>query len=341
MSTSPADLFRRLETGDWPPIILITGDDEAGRRRVVEQLVHFLPPEDQLAGVDRFESDVALARIFDAARTPSLLGGRRLVLATEPSGLGGSPSDAQRRAWVEFLDHPSETATLVVNIGKADRRLEIVKRLERAGAWIDCPLPREREMAGWILDRARERGIELSLEGARLLADAVGTGTATAERELDKLALVGPRDGGKVDPAVVEDLLGPGRAVGAFALEDALLSGNSQQALEIVNRRLSRADTGTPLALLGQMAGICRRLAVASGVAARGGGAEQIKEALGCHPFTASKYSQAAQRVGSRAAQALAACVAADGRLKSGGDPLHALASIVLALAPSRSGTRR
>lgn len=340
MSALPAPLARRLEAGDWPPVILVTGDDESGRRRVVEQILAAVPEEDRLGGVDRFGADDPLARVFDSARTPSLLGGRRLVLATDPPGLAGSPEDALRKTWAVFLDQLPGTGTLVVNTARPDRRLEIVKRLEKAGVLVDCPLPREKEMTGWILSRARERGLDLSPEAAQLLAGAVGTGTATAERELDKLALVAGEKEGRIDPALVEDLLGPGRAVGAFALEDALLSGNGPQALEILKRRTVRGDSSTALALLGQIAGICRRLAVAAGVAARGGGPDQVREALGCHPFTASKYAQAAHRLGPRAAQALAACVAADSRLKSGGQGFHALADVVMALVP-RPGARR
>ena len=195
-------------------------------------------------------------------------------------------------------------------------------------------------MASWVAAKAAERGLKLTGPAARALAEAVGTNTAIAERELDKLALVSDASGSAVGKGIgvetVEEMLGPGRAVGAFALEDALLGGDAAGAVEILGRRLVGTDNSAPLVLLGQLASISRRLAAAYDVVGRGGGADEVREALGCHPFTAGKYAQAARKVGARAGDAMAACVAADGRLKSGGDAWQALAGVVQAFALPR-----
>ncbi len=330
-----SSLQREITKGRWPPVVLVVGEDGVAARRAIDTLVAALPEEERLTGVDRLDQ-APLARVLDAARTRTLLGGRRVVVATEPQGLAGG-SDAVE-PFLAFLERPPAHATLVLVVSRADRRLKVFKRLEEVGLVVDCPLPREREMAGWIAARASERGVRLSPAAVRALADAVGTGTTAADRELDKLALLsGPETEGKgIGIETVEELLAPGRAVGAFALEDALLAGDVSQAVEILSRRLRGADAGTPLVLLGQLAGISRRLAVAHDVVGRGGAAEAVREALSCHPFTAGKYAEAARRVGARAAAALTACVAADGRLKTGGEPWQVLAGVVQAFAAPR-----
>lgn len=328
-------LPKELVAGRWPPVLLVTGEDGVAVRRTIDALVGALPEEERLTGVDRFDQ-APLARVLDAARTRTLLGGRRLVIAIEPQGLAGGGEAAE--PLLHYLERPPAHATLVLVVSRTDRRLKAFKRLEQVGVVVDCPLPKERDMPGWIAARASERGIRLSTPAARALADAVGTSTSAADRELDKLSLVAdPAHAGKgIGVETVEELLAPGRAVGAFALEDALLAGNAAQAVEILGRRLRGADSGTPLVLLGQLAGISRRLAVAHDVVGRGGSADAVREALSCHPFTAGKYAEAARKVGGCAATALAACVAADGRLKSGGDPWQALSGIVQAFATPR-----
>ena len=342
MAAAPrTPLERDLASGRWPPVVLIVGEDEVAARRAIDALVMALPEDERLTGVDRL-SEAPLVRALDAARTRTLLGGRRVVVAVEPLGLaaGGSGGSDAQEALEQYLERPPSHATLVFVVEKADRRLKAVKRLEEVGLVVECPLPKEREMASWVAARASERGLKLTQPAARALADAVGTNTAVAERELDKLALVsvaaGTGAGKGIGVDTVEEMLGPGRAVGAFALEDALLGGDAARAVEILGRRLVGADSGTPLVLLGQLASIARRLAAAHDVVGRGGGTDEVREALGCHPFTAGKYAQAAQRVGVRAGDAMAACVAADGRLKTGGDAWQALANVVQAFALPR-----
>ena len=342
MSAPPRSaLERELAAGRWPPVVLVVGEDEVAARRAVDALIMALPEDERLTGVDRL-SEAPLVRALDAARTRTLLGGRRVVVSVEPQGLaaGGSGGSEAQEALEQFLERPPAHATLVFVVEKADRRLKAIKRLEEVGLVVDAPLPKEREMPSWVAARAAERGLKLTQPAARALADAVGTNTAVAERELDKLALVsggaGAAAGKGIGVDTVEEMLGPGRAVGAFALEDALLGGDAAGAVEILGRRLVGADSGTPLVLLGQLASIARRLAAAHDVVGRGGGADEVREALGCHPFTAGKYAQAARKVGARAGDAMAACVAADGRLKTGGDAWQALANVVQAFALPR-----
>ena len=219
-----------------------------------------------------------------------------------------------------------------------DGRLAVVKKLEQRGHVIACELPSEREMPGWLAARGTEFGIELTSAACQLLADALGADTGMADGELRKLALLGPTTGIAIDSAQVEESLGPSRAVGAFALEDALLAGDLRRAIDALERHLADNDAGAPLALLGRLGGIVRRLALAFAVTSRGGGENEVRAALGVHPFVAGKYARAANKVGPRAERALSACVAADLALKSGRDARAALAVVVMAMAaPAQS----
>lgn len=332
------DLKKRLAGEDWPGVLVVTGEDGEAATRALELVVAALPEEDRLTGIERFAGAPA-PRVLDAARTAPLLGGRRIVIVTDVDWLGAGGDEKAQEALAAYAERPPGHALLVIVTTKADGRLGVVKKIEKAGFLLDCPLPKEREMPAWLADRARERGLALEPQAAQALADAVGTETAVAARELDKLALLAHADGRPspvpVDAALVEEALGPARAAGAFQLEDALLAGRAPEALEALGRHLAGSDSGVPLMLLGRIASVVRRLSLAAGVVGRGGGDREVQEALGGHPFVAQKYAQAARRVGARAERALAACVVADGMLKSGRDPRAALTRVVLALAAS------
>ncbi len=325
-----------LAQGKWPPIVLVSGDDDAQRKDIITRLENALPESERDTGVDRFDA-APMARVLDAARTRPLFGGRRVILVRNPEGLS-SASDTAREALLDYLDHPPDHAALVLVVDKLDKRQKLSKALLKAALHLECARPREREMPNWIAERARELGLDLRGDAIQLLADAAGTNTALAARELDKIALLGPGEKGALGAGEIEEVLGPGRAIGAFALEDALLAGKGGEALDALGRHLAGAATGEELALLGRLAAICRRLLGASAVLEGGGGDDEVREALGCHPFVAKKYARAARRQARRAERALAACVVADGMLKSGRNGREALTRVVLTLAPpSRS----
>ncbi|RMG43283.1 MAG: DNA polymerase III subunit delta [Acidobacteria bacterium] len=339
----PVELF--LESGDGPPVLLLAGDDEEAIGAALARVVEAVPEEERAAAVERF--DVAdLARALDAARTPSLLGGRRVVIVDAGAALGpGGDGSVRERLEAHLERFPRRegcAALLVVVARRIDGRSRLAKRLAAEGALAVFDRPKERDMPAWVAAEARRRGLTLEPAACQAIADAVGSDTALAARELDKLALAAPAAGRRgrrsVATPLVEALLRPGRSVGAFALEDALLAGRAAEALDALDRHLAGAGPGAGPALLGRLAAIARRLTVAHAVVSGGGGEAAVRDALGCHPFVARKYAEAARRGGARGEHGLAAAVAADGMLKSGSDARGALVPVVLALAGAGRG---
>jgi DNA polymerase-3 subunit delta len=344
MSRVRDDLTKALEGPSLPAVVLIAGTDAEMRHEALKGILGRLDDDQRATGVDRFEQ-APIHRVLDAARTPSLLGGGRIVVAVDPPGLVTS-DEAAREALSAYLEAPAPETMLVLVVDKLDRRLKLVKQIEKAGLIVPCEPPREREMPAWIASRAQRLGLRLAPDAIQLLADAVGTDTGLAVRELEKIALVavdgGLGRGSVVRAADAEPLLAPSKSVGAFALEDALLGGRTDQALDALERHLVGREAAAPLALLARLATISRRLILAADALDSGGDPEAVRAALGCHPFVAKKYASAARDGGRRRGErGLAACVAADARLKSGDQPYPALTRVVMTLAPARSGRRR
>ncbi len=181
---------------ETPAVVLLVGEDREACERALRGLQEALPEHVRDVAVERFDGS-ELVRALDAARTVPLFGGRRLIVVRNVDWLAGRGGDAAREALASYVAAPATGSTLALIATRADRRLAVVKRIEKAGGLVVCERPREREMAGWVRQRAAERGIDLPAQAAAALADAIGTDTALAARELDKLALLVRDDSGR------------------------------------------------------------------------------------------------------------------------------------------------
>jgi DNA polymerase-3 subunit delta len=344
---SLAELEAGLAAGRRPPLCVLAGDDEHALGRALALLKGLVDPD--LAAFNLQElSDrkVSLEELLDAARTAPMLGGPRVVVLSDLSDLK-APSKGDLESMLgSFVADPPPDAAVVVVARKLDRRLALHKALVAAGTLLDFRRPAEWEMVGWIEDRARERDLHLAADAAEVLSRLVGTDTARAASELDKLALFRQDRAGKVGLEDLDAVVGPGRATGAFELDDALLARDADRAVSVLRRRLlaeGRRREVLPL-LLGQASRTLRNLLLGVDTASRGApGASALIEGFRMSPFVAKKVVGALSRYrGVDLGRALAAAHAADRASKSSSSAAEAaLDRVVLRMTGAAGGRTR
>src|SRR5436190_21005860 len=92
-------------------------------------------------------------------------------------------------ALVAYLEKPSPTTVLVLSGEKLDGRTKLGTTLNKMGAVFTFEPPRQQEVAGFVMSRAKKRALKIEPEAARLLADLVGNDVGNLDRALDKVAL--------------------------------------------------------------------------------------------------------------------------------------------------------
>lgn len=172
------------------------------------------------------------------------------------------------------------------------------------------------EVARWIAERARGRGVAFQRDAAEALAELVGADLWAAAGEVDKL---GQYAAGR--PVTVEDvrLLTPAsRDADVFALVDAAVEGRAPAALRVLRQLLDQGEH--PGALQAMIARQLRSLVRAAELVAQGAPERTIGEATGVtHPFPLGKLVRQAGALGAaRAEQALREVEASDYAVKSG-----------------------
>ena len=243
-------------------LAFIGGDDAWGAERVVAKLAGDLGTDGTPVDIWHLRGNEAdlgdLATLGDRVATQPLFGGGTLAVVDEPGPL--LRSEAGRRQVLAAMDRiaPGNGLIFVVLDERAGRRSAALDQLQqavadRSGRVIALRAPARERMQAFIVERAREVGVEIEPAAARLLAERVGAWVRESDvdrrqqaqldaAEVEKLGLFRP--GGRVGVEDVRDLVPEVVPGSSWAFLDAVGSRRIAEAARLLGRLL--AD-GTPL----------------------------------------------------------------------------------------------
>ncbi|HET7482402.1 MAG TPA: DNA polymerase III subunit delta [Actinomycetota bacterium] len=204
---------------------------------------------DPLAEAD-YGSDVEIAELLGALQTPSLLGGRRLVVVRDAQDLKKDHIEALTR----YIEEPAASSVLVL-IANGRSKLDAV--VKKSGTVVTLEAPKGRRLATWVRERAREQKFTLDDRGAWALIDSVGTELRDLEGALEQLrSALG--DSARATAADVNRLFPRQADERIFAFTDAVGERRLQPAMTALRRLLDQGEE--PLVLFGSLTGHVRRL---------------------------------------------------------------------------------
>jgi len=170
-------------------------------------------------------SDVTPEALASALAMPPVMSPRRVILLFDADRL----TPTGRKVVEETVGKLPADVTFVVAAKIPDRsKAAFYRKLKSAGIELEWKSPREGEIPGWLIERARDRfGAELAANAAAALADAVGADLGVLEAELEKLA--GAADGA-IDLALVKALVPNTRDVNRWEWIDEVASRDYARA---------------------------------------------------------------------------------------------------------------
>ena len=228
-------------------------------------------------------SDALPSQILEVLGTPTLLGGRRLVVINDAHDLKKDARDELER----YIEDPAPSAVLVL---VASGRTPLTKVVEKTGAIVTLDVPRGRKLVSWLRERARIRGLKLDERGAWAAIDAIGAELRDLDAALDQLlaalgpsAVVGAAEVRRAFPRLADERI--------FAFTDAVGERRLPVAMTTLRRLLEQEDA--PLMVFGALASHVRRLVVARSYA--DAGARAVGDALGLPEWRAKRLHQQAR----------------------------------------------
>ncbi|HET9720378.1 MAG TPA: DNA polymerase III subunit delta [Solirubrobacteraceae bacterium] len=218
----------------FKPAYLIHGDDHG---RIAERRARLRGLAEQQSGAQGVEvlegEDATPEAVAGALNAMTFAIGRRFIVVDGVerwkdkeldglvSALGAMPPD-----------------TTVAFFAREDGRVKAPGRLHEAVRKAGGDIAAESsvkpwELPKWVIAQARALGLEVAPDAARALVAHVGDRQQRLLRELEKLALdLGP--GASVDVETVEEATAASAERRAWSLADALVSGDSAQAVRLL-----------------------------------------------------------------------------------------------------------
>lgn len=290
----------------WRVIHIFYGADTYSRTRATERLLQEVAGDG--ADVLRLDAGVAIDELTFALQTTPFLAERRVVIVdgllarAQPARRDGRARGGGRRGagtpfWAPLADIAAAlppTTELILIDGELDGDNPLRAALAPNAKVSVFPPLRGRDLQGWIVAHAREKGVRIQPNAQQLLLQLCGPNLWAIASEIEKLRLYL----GDERPATAEDvraLAASVREESVFSLVDAIVEGRSRDALRLLEQL--RADGAAGPYLITMIARQCRLLILARELSSGGLAQQDIGRRIGVtHEFALGKIMTQASR---------------------------------------------
>ena len=226
-----AELNRRIEQQDFPPVTLICGEQDYLRAQCTERLrAAILGEGNAMNSTVLRGSAVTASQVIDMAETMPFFAPRRVIVVEESSFFARPGEEAERIA--AYLERMPQTSFLIFAEPSPNATYKLYKAIAKRGFICRCDTPDER----WIRDYAgglfSEAGLAIS--GSVLNRFLQGTGTDLLRIRSESEKLIGYcLERGRVTQADVDEIGSPVTQDRIFDMISAISGGQRDLALSI------------------------------------------------------------------------------------------------------------
>ncbi len=315
-----SDLWRQ-KTKISSEVVILTGEDSFWKAEALREVRRAQGEASQGGPLSlrRFDGAALGWRDFiEELETPSLFSQKLFVVVEEADAF----VSAYQKELLKILSLGNLPGTVALSMKRLAANSNLARYVVEQGLWIDCSPADRGELLRWLPCWAEvQHQLRLKPEAARTLVDIVGEDPGLLAQQLAKLALfVGSNR--TVSAELITEHCATWRVETIWTILDLAMEGRHSAALVELHRLLSSGVH--PLAILGQMAGSLRRLALAAEHLSlrptqAGGPTRRLLQDMGIPPGVQAKMEVQIRRLGLANARKLASLLLeVDFQLKGG-----------------------
>ena len=227
-------------------IYLLMGEEGYFIDAVAEQLAASILDEAARAfnQITVYGRDSDAGQVVNLCRQMPMMGQYQVVIVKEAQQLKGLDKLAL------YTQKPSPTTILVIchKEKNVDRRSVFYKGCAAHGVVLESVRPRDYEIAAWLQQFIRRRGMEIDPKALSMLTDHLGTDIAKIANELQKLTVSLPEGTRRITDRDIEANIGISKDFNNFELCKAVVTRDMARALMIADH-FARNPKDNPLLL--------------------------------------------------------------------------------------------
>lgn len=214
------------------PVYFFMGEESYYIDKLADYLIEHVVPEENKSFDQAivYGRDVDIDSVINLAKRYPMMSEKQLVVVKEAQHL----KSFERLNF--YLQHPLSSTVLVFcyKYGTLDKRKSVYAALSKVGVVFDSKKVYENQVAGKVVDIAREKELSIDIKSANVIANFLGSDLSKIANEIDKLKIALPK-GAVVMPADIERNIGISKDYNNFELIDALAVKDIEKANRIVD----------------------------------------------------------------------------------------------------------
>ena len=318
-------IWKDIEKKQFSPLYLLYGTEEFLMNETKQKLLeHVLTEEERdfnFASYDLEETPIEAA--LEEAETLPFMGERRLILLHNPVFLTAERTKGKvehnTKKLEAYLENPAPYTILVflASYEKLDERKKLTKALKAKAVVLEAKKLGEKELRGWIKERAEINNVRIDEEAIDHLIGIAGTDLMMLITEVDKLSLY-CQDTKQITAEIVDRLTARSLEQDIFQLVEKVVQRKMDEALRIYYDLLKLNEE--PIKILAVIANQFRLIYQVKELTRKGYSQQQIAGTIKVHPYRVKLASNQAKNFSDEQLAAIMNMLAeSDYLMKTGG----------------------
>ncbi|MDR6300920.1 DNA polymerase III subunit delta [Mesonia maritima] len=280
-----------IKKREFKPIYFLMGDEPYYIDNIASYIENNVLSEEE-KGFNQtilYGRDVSIDDIASSAKRFPMMADYQVIIVKEAQDLSRSIEKL-----VSYAENPQPTTILVFcyKYKKIDKRKKLYKALKKTGILFESKPLYENQVPDWIKKNLHSKGYTISPKAAHLLVEFLGTDLGKINNELEKLALILPKNT-QITPNIIEENIGISKDFNNFELQKALGAKDFQKAYRITNYFAQNPKDNSILVTIPILFRYFSLVLQYHGL--RDHNPKSVASALGVNPFFVNDYSTAAK----------------------------------------------
>ena len=303
-----------LSSPPLPSVLLFEGEDDYLKSSALQSVRSLLLPEGMEDLNETKIDDAQTDDIIASCETLPFLTDQRLIIVRDHPALTGK-AEADEKLLTYLPQMPPSAVLLFYCTKKPDGRKKLYAAVKKLNGVVTFAPMRDRELTSFVIQAFQERGRECGERCADQLIFTCGQDSRGLLSEIDKIAAHAP--GQPVHPDEITELATPSVECTVFQMVDAVVTGQSVRAFELMRRQLlAGTDRVFMLSMLLRQFRLLQHVKI---MQYEKRSPAEIRSALGVPAFAAEQYiRQASFYTGGQVRQASRICYDTEYAIKSG-----------------------